>query len=703
MVLSWTADAVVDPHALLLTPSGRVRDDDDFVFYNAPRHPSGVVAIDEATLTTATLRVSLPDVADDVERVMITASVDDGEFADLADVTAAVFDASHRVLEFEVKPLPSATAMILGEFFRDEGAWAFLPIGEGCISGLAGLATKFGVGVEGHNDSCIEDTLSETEDRSSEIDRDLGDVPPPLGAEQAPGAVLSTTVEDQGINDGDVVDRVLLLPDAGLVASLGANHTLESAIADLIDNCIDAGATHIAVRLLTDEARLVSVEVVDNGRGMSASEVTSAMTIGHRRDYSETDLGHFGMGLKAASLGHADVLTVWSRRESSEPVGRRIRRSTFSKNFMCEVLSPDAAQKADESRRVAVAGASGTTIVWSNLRHGYRGRNAREAQAWLSTAENNVRCHLGVVFHRLLDTKRTSRPRIDLHVDTVADAAGSVGVPVTAIDPFGYGQTGHPDYPKSVCVRSGDIDVNLTCHIWPGKSDVTGFRIGGKPGEQYQGFFIYRNDRLLQIGGWSDIATPSSARQLARVVLDDSRAIGHLVTMNPEKQGMKFEPAFHDAIAQAISADGRRFDDFLADAESMYVESNKRRRVRKPAIRPDKGFSPDLRKAIRSELEMIDGEPVKLQWRRMPEGEFLDVDLPAKTLWLNSRYRPLFAPSRGSLNDAPVLKALLYLLTHRAFEAQKRGVVLNDEIALWRAVLGAAVVNEEHIRNEPRR
>ena len=44
----------------------------------------------------------------------------------------------------------------------------------------------------------------------------------------------------------------------------------------------------------------------------------------------------------------------------------------------------------------------------------------------------------------------------------------------------------------------------------------------------------------------------------------------------------------------------------------------------------------------------------------MPTGEFLDVDLPGKTLWLNSRYRGLFAPDGGSLNDAPVLKALMY-------------------------------------------
>jgi len=157
---------------------------------------------------------------------------------------------------------------------------------------------------------------------------------------------------------------------------------------------------------------------------------------------------------------------------------------------------------------------------------------------------------------------------------------------------------------------------------WPPKSDVTGFRIGGRPGEQYQGFFIYRNDRLLQAGGWSDIAIPGPTRQLARVVLDDASAIGSFVTMNPEKQGLKFEPIFHDAVGHAVAADGATFDQFLTHAESVYVDSKRRNRSRKPAIAPDRGFAPTLRRIIGTELPMIVGESLRLQWRPMPEGEF---------------------------------------------------------------------------------
>lgn len=495
----------------------------------------------------------------------------------------------------------------------------------------------------------------------------------------------------------DVVKRIKLAPDAGLVNSLGANHTLESAIADLVDNSIDAGATRVSIRLLTHNERLTQVEVLDNGKGMDAASANAAMTIGHQRAYADGDLGHFGMGLKAASFGHSDVLTFWSTRYGATPVGRRIRRADFSKDFTCEVLSADAAQERAAERQVVTGSEEGTSIVWTDVRNAYRGRNPDEARSWLSTRNETLRSHLGVTFHRLIMAKRL---RIDVLIDEVSEALAGPGIPILPIDPFGYAKSGHPEYPKDLVARAGNTRVKLRCHVWPAKSDVTGYRIGTKSGEQFQGFYIYRNDRLLQIGGWSDTATPTPARQLARVVLEDTGAIGPFVTMNPEKSGLRFEPVFHDAINKAEASDRTTFLTFLQDAESIYTDANKRRRERKPVIRPDKGVAPAVRKRIGNELSFIDGDAVNVKWRRMPAGEFLDVDHPDKTLWLNSRYRGLFAPDGGSLNDAPVLKALMFLLTHHVFEGQHLGSRDKDEIALWKSVLGAAAAAEEHMRCE---
>lgn len=496
--------------------------------------------------------------------------------------------------------------------------------------------------------------------------------------------------------DEDVVDRIQLAPDAGLVKSLGANHTLESAIADLIDNSIDAGASRVIVRLLTREDRLVQVEVVDDGKGMDDVAADLAMTLGQQREYGEQDLGNFGIGLKAASFGHCDVLTVWSAADGSPAIGRRIRRSDFSRDFSCEVLSPEKAEEQTQLRIEALDATHGTSVVWSEIRNTYKGRNTDEARTWMSDTTTALQSHLGLVFHRLISKERVL---IEIQVDDREQFALGIGVPVSPIDPFGYATSGHPGYPKTLIASLGDIRVPLVCHIWPPRSDRTGYRIGNKSGDLFQGFFVYRNDRLLQAGGWSDLANRSPQRQLARIAVDDISAIGTFVTMNPEKHGLKFEHAFHDALSTAVAKDGTTFDDYLRDAQSIFVESNRRKHSRKPAIAPDKGFAPQLRRIIASELPLISGEALRLQWRRMGNDELIDVDFPDRTLWLNSQYRHLFAPERGSLNDAPVLKALLYLLTHQVFEGQVLGVKDKDEIELWKSVLGAAALAESKMRD----
>jgi hypothetical protein len=315
----------------------------------------------------------------------------------------------------------------------------------------------------------------------------------------------------------------------------------------------------------------------------------------------------------------------------------------------------------------------------------------------MANAERSLRSHLGVTFHRLIAKDVLD---IEILVDEIEYADEGIGTPVKPIDPFGYARSGRPDYPKAVVAESGGQRMTLQCHIWPPKVDIPGFRINGKPGDRFQGFYIYRNDRLLQVGGWSDVANSSIQRQLARVVLDEQTAIGPFLTMNPEKAGLRFEPIFRDALAHAAAMDGTTFEVYLKDAEACYVEGNRRISQRQPVIAPDKGFAPKLRKSIERELPLLRSEALNLQWRRLPEGEFVDVDFGNSTLWINSRYRHLFAPERGSLNDAPVVKALLFLLTHKVFEGAHLGPKDKDNIALWRAILGAAVEVEENMRGE---
>ncbi|MFD0362701.1 TerD family protein [Nocardia sp. GCM10030253] len=150
VVVSWQSDHAVDAHALLLNDSGIVRTDRDLVFYNAPRHMSQAVTLDqEPAPRTARLSVSLPRTEADVQRIVIAGSIEDGTLSDITGLTLTVHAADGPVTQFDITDTDSVAAMMFGEFYRRDGQWRFRAIGQGWSSGLAGLVTEFGVSVDG--------------------------------------------------------------------------------------------------------------------------------------------------------------------------------------------------------------------------------------------------------------------------------------------------------------------------------------------------------------------------------------------------------------------------------------------------------------------------------------------------------------------------------------------------------------------------
>ncbi|MFJ2667363.1 TerD family protein [Nocardia fluminea] len=149
VVVSWRSAHTVDAHALLVTESGLVRGDRDFVFFNAPRHASQAVTLDqEPAPGTARLSISLPRTEPDVARIVVSASLDDATFDQLPDLTLTVHAADGPIAQFTIDGIEDVQAMMFGEFYRRDGQWRFRAIGQGWSGGLAGLAGEFGVTVD---------------------------------------------------------------------------------------------------------------------------------------------------------------------------------------------------------------------------------------------------------------------------------------------------------------------------------------------------------------------------------------------------------------------------------------------------------------------------------------------------------------------------------------------------------------------------
>ncbi|WP_129297489.1 TerD family protein [Streptomyces lydicus] len=143
----------VDASALLLV-SGKVRDDGDFVFYNQAAHASGAVRHEGKRTAggamTDTLTVALAAVEPAVDTVVLAASADGGPFESVPGLHIRVLDAASgaEIARFDSRDAGPETAFVLGELYRRQGAWKFRAVGQGYDTGLAGLATDFGISVE---------------------------------------------------------------------------------------------------------------------------------------------------------------------------------------------------------------------------------------------------------------------------------------------------------------------------------------------------------------------------------------------------------------------------------------------------------------------------------------------------------------------------------------------------------------------------
>lgn len=478
---------------------------------------------------------------------------------------------------------------------------------------------------------------------------------------------------------------VQLLPDPRSLEALGRNHTLEAALAELVDNSIDAEAKHVLIRFVRDGPRLIRLLVVDDGIGMDADRINVAMTVGGARDYSTGEIGRFGLGLKAASFSQARNVTVVSAAADGKAVGRRWRIEQAKRDFCCEIVDPAFASAQLDQDWGFPASVTGTVVRWDEVKAFPVVADDAAAERFIQDAFAKIRAHLGLIFHRIL---AASGVRLLIDVEDAGDMVSRAEVP--ALDPFGYSRTGAAGWPKRLQAGRGSTKLTLDCHIWPGRSNTDQFRLDGDLIER-QGLYIYYNDRLVQRGGWNGLCHADKQLSLARVAVSVDGDIDRMLSLKPEKNGVEAGPEFGPSIHAATSTDGTTFADYIDRARGVLKEANRRRRDRPAILPPGSGFAPGVRRAFAREFPVKDDDPVDIRWAQLPDSDFFRVDRDGRVLWLNQRYRrELLGGRRGGLNDLPVVKALLFLLVENIFAGQNVGPRDKDNLEIWQEILTAA-------------
>ena len=329
-------------------------------------------------------------------------------------------------------------------------------------------------------------------------------------------------------------------------------YEFESAVADLIDNSIAARAN--TVRINTHWAGADSyVSIADNGVGMSAQDLREALRFGAERDYDDDDLGKFGLGLKTASLSQCRKLIVASRQnESRADINAYCwDMSHIEATNKWEIL-PVRSADLPERVRLHLKETTGTVVVWQQLDRilGYNNPEGEPARKRLIDMCRTLEEHVAMVFHRFLENKvRGKRLAIYIQDDKV-----------TPWDPFVANEPKRKVLePLSLKVDGhiGRSDVVFEPYVLPAQSMFSSPEAhkrasGPASWNRQQGFYIYRADRLIQSGGWSNVRTLDEHLKLARIAVFFSPKLDEEFKINVPKMKVAFPAEIRADVEKAV-------------------------------------------------------------------------------------------------------------------------------------------------------
>lgn len=323
-------------------------------------------------------------------------------------------------------------------------------------------------------------------------------------------------------------------------------YSLQTAVSDVIDNSITASAKNI--ELLADTTSdFPAIGVLDDGYGMSEVELLEAMRPGTRSPLDERpnhDLGRFGLGLKTASFSQCRRLTVVTRKADA---------------FACAIWDLDTVARTDEwyvecpstisgipwADRLA---GDGTLVVWQKLDRLVDPKNEADRQNLVRQIDDTA-SHLELVFHRFLAGEPGLR-RISMFLN---------GRKLEPFDPF---HSRHPatTFGPEESFRLGDGEIRIQAATLPHHKKVTAeewSRYAGREGYiKNQGFYLYREKRLIIHGTWFNLARQTELTKLARVRIDMPNGMDADWKVDVKKASAQPPPPVRDRLRRIIETIG---------------------------------------------------------------------------------------------------------------------------------------------------
>jgi hypothetical protein len=355
-----------------------------------------------------------------------------------------------------------------------------------------------------------------------------------------------------------------------LVESLrSVGYSLPTAIADILDNSVAAHAKNIWIDFYWagPDSR---ISIVDDGDGMSESTLAEAMRPGSANPLDSRkpdDLGRFGLGLKTASFSQCRKLSVWSKRAQGDVAGRCWDLDYVAKHDEWRLQKIEAPRGLEPFNHLSVL-RSGTLVLWEQLDRAVDKSPASSGEAhtrFLNLIED-VRAHLAMIFHRYLEgTSSVRNGTLRIFVNGRSEAHQ-----VQPWNPFAVSSGPQAKETPAESMSLGGHQVLVRGYVLPHKDRLTEeqYLVGGGPQGwvAQQGFYIYRNDRIIVPGDWLRLGrtrpwAKEEQYKLARLSVDIPNVMDEDWSLDIKKSTARPPAAIRERLtdlAESVRKDARQ-------------------------------------------------------------------------------------------------------------------------------------------------
>lgn len=335
---------------------------------------------------------------------------------------------------------------------------------------------------------------------------------------------------------------------------LDTGYSFNTAAADVIDNSIAARATEVNVRIELSQDGRKFVYFGDDGDGMDDTALFAAMRYGAPPRANLASLGKFGLGLKTASSSVCQKFAVISRKVAGAPFAKLAWDLEYvEEQKQWEMLrEPITADEGDLFEELC--GDKGTLVVWSKcdrlLSKDYDDPGGAREQAAIRRLGDRLIEHVALIYHRFLNENDDRERNVSISVN---------GQPVIAWNPF------FPEKAEQVLsatqqqleieLDDGSVEAaHIKVWILPHRRDMTKDeqRIANLS-NRGQGFYIHREGRVIQQGGWLGVfGVIEPHYSLLRVEFDFSHKLDEAFKVDVKKSKILFDPALEEALRKLL-------------------------------------------------------------------------------------------------------------------------------------------------------